>query len=178
MKDREKEILDFIIEKERVSLKELLDKFQISKRTLYYDLKSINQQIQRHGEIQNIDHKFSYVGSSSELGSIDKTAQEKFLDIEYRKNYILYEILNGSEITIDKLSLIMDLSRNTIVQTIDGIKKDLSMTGVGLVYDKGYKLLGSERKIRDIFIVLMQEDSGLLSDLTSEVLSYDKKNNL
>ncbi len=79
MKEREKKILDFIIEKERVSLKELLEEFNISKRTLYYDIKSVNYELAGIGRIENLDHKFTYSGSLTSLLSEDLRNKDKFI---------------------------------------------------------------------------------------------------
>lgn len=62
----------------------------------------------------------------------------------------------------------MILSKNTIVQTFEYLKNDLRNMGLTLVYKRGYKIVGDETKIRDIYILLMEEDRELLKD-------YNKK---
>ncbi|WP_426350643.1 BglG family transcription antiterminator [Alloiococcus sp. CFN-8] len=178
MKDREKKILDFIIENERVTLKELLEEFKVSKRTLYYDIKSINYKLSGSGKIENLDHKFTYSGSLTSLIAEDIKNKDKFIDGEYRRNYIIYEILNERDITIDKLSELMGLSRNTIALTFEGIREELMKKDIRLVYNKGYTLEGEEGAIRDLFLLLMQEDESLLTDFLQEVLTFNKENSL
>ncbi len=178
MKDREKRILDFIIERERVSLNELLKEFNISKRTLYYDIKSINYHMAGSGKIENLDHKFTYSGSLTSLVDEDLKNKDKFIDTEYRRNYIIYEILNERDITVDKLSELMGLSRNTIALTFDSIREELLNKHIRLIYNKGYSLEGSEESIRDLFLLLMQEDESLLTDFLPEVLTFNKENSL
>ena len=178
MKEREKRILDFIIEKERVSLKELLEEFNISKRTLYYDIKSVNYQLAGTGRIENLDHKFTYSGSLTSLLSEDLRNKDKFIDGEYRRNYIIYEILNEKDVTIDKLSEIMELSRNTIALTFDSIREELLKRHIRLIYNKRYTIEGREEAIRDLFLLLMQEDESLLTDFLPEVINFNKENSL
>ena len=178
MKEREKEILDFIIENKQVSSEDILNKFQISKRTLYYDIKSINYEIKKYGQIKNINHKFAYVGSYSNLSIKEQCNDERFFNIENRKHYILYEIINEQDVTIDNLADFMKVSKNTIVQTIEEIKKDLTPMGLQLIYKKNYKIVGHEYMIRELFIILMQEDLELLSHINKKTLNFDKENNI
>ncbi|GAA4294930.1 BglG family transcription antiterminator [Anaerocolumna aminovalerica] len=174
MKEREKQILEFIIENRRVKLDQLVKQFDISKRTLYYDIQSINYYIKSAGEIKNINHEFSFIGDYSKLHSTIKIQESKFLNIEYRKNYILYKILNGEKLTIDKLADEMILSRNTIVQTMDEIKKDLKDIQLALAYKRKYEIVGNEYKIRELYLLLMQDDEFLLRNISEEVSNFDE----
>lgn len=174
MKEREKQILEFIIENRRVKLDQLVKQFDISKRTLYYDIQSINYYIKSAGEIKNINHEFSFIGDYSKLHSTIKIQESKFLNIEYRKNYILYKILNGEKLTIDKLADEMILSRNTIVQTMDEIKKDLKDIQLALTYKRKYEIVGNEYKIRELYLLLMQDDEFLLRNISEEVSNFDE----
>ncbi|MDU6264545.1 MAG: BglG family transcription antiterminator [Anaerocolumna aminovalerica] len=174
MKEREKQILEFIIENRRVKLDQLVKQFDISKRTLYYDIQSINYYIKSAGEIKNINHEFSFIGDYSKLHSTIKIQESKFLNIEYRKNYILYKILNGEQLTIDKLADEMILSRNTIVQTMDEIKKDLKDIQLALTYKRKYEIVGNEYKIRELYLLLMQDDEFLLRNISEEVSNFDE----
>lgn len=174
MKEREKQILEFIIENRRVKLSELVKQFDISKRTLYYDIQSINYYIKSAGEIKNIKHEFSFVGDYSKLHSTIKIQESKFLNIEYRKNYILYKILNGEKLTIDKLTDEMILSKNTIVQTMDEIKEDLKDMQLALTYKRKYEIVGNEYKIRELYLLLMQDDELLLRNISEEVSNFDE----
>lgn len=178
MKKRAKEILDFIIENRNVSADELIYKFKISRRTLYYDINLINYDIKNFGEIKNINHNFTFIGDYSKLNYEFFNKENKFLNSEYRKKYILYKILNCEKVTINELTKLMLLSRNTIVQSINEIKSDLKKTNLKLIYNKKYTILGNEYKIRELFILLMQEDKYLLETVSEEVLLFDKKCNI
>ena len=69
----------------------------------------------------------------------------------------------------------MILSKNTIVQTFEYLKNDLRNMGLTLVYKRGYKIVGDETKIRDIYILLMEEDRELLKDYNKKILDFDSK---
>lgn len=94
MKERENRILEYIIEHNRVGLEELLQEFSISKRTLYYDIESINYHIRNCGQIKNIERSFCYVGNYHSLQDILNNTDERYNAMENRKPYILYQILN------------------------------------------------------------------------------------
>lgn len=174
MKEREKQILEFIIENRRAKLNELVKQFDISKRTLYYDIQSINYYIKSAGKIKNINHEFSFVGDYSKLHSMINIQESKFLNVEYRKNSILFKILNGEKLTIEKLTDEMMLAKNTIVQTMDEIKEDLKNMQLTLIYKKKYEIVGNEYKIRELYLLLMQEDELLLRNISEEVLNFDE----
>ncbi|MDX5706942.1 HTH domain-containing protein, partial [Clostridioides difficile] len=58
MKERAKKILDFIIKNNNVTSQELQEKFNVSKRTIYYDILAINEQLGKSVNIKNVKHKF------------------------------------------------------------------------------------------------------------------------
>ncbi|SHK25750.1 Transcriptional antiterminator [Clostridium cavendishii DSM 21758] len=174
MKEREKQILEFIIENEGIELCKILEHFSISKRTLYYDIQSINYYIKSAGIIKNIKHGFFFVGDYTKLYSKINFNDNKYLNLDCRKNYILYKILNDEKVTIDMLTGEMMLAKNTIVQTMDEIKEDLKKIQLKLVYRKKYEIIGNEYKIRELFLLLMQEDESLLRNISEEVLNFDR----
>lgn len=52
MKERAKKILDFIIKNNNVTSQELQERFNVSKRTIYYDILAINEQLGKSGNIK------------------------------------------------------------------------------------------------------------------------------
>ncbi|MBS6374447.1 MAG: PTS sugar transporter subunit IIA [Erysipelotrichaceae bacterium] len=175
MKERENRILEYIIEHNRVGLEELLQEFSISKRTLYYDIESINYHIRNCGQIKNIERSFCYVGNYHSLQDILNNTDERYNAMENRKPYILYQILNQHrKLTIESLAEEMYVSKNTIVQTLDEIKKDLAEQGLALKTRPAYEIAGDEWQIRSLYILLMQEDNNLLNHLQKEVLAFDR----
>lgn len=178
MKDREKQILEYIIEHNQVLSSQLMDTFQISKRTLYYDIESINYYIRNCGQIKNIHRRFSYVGNYHTLQDIMNNVSDQFTSMEVRKNFILYKILNGEHVTLEKLADMMHISKNTVVQTMDEIKQDLKKNNLTLVSKPQYNIHGDENMIRNYFIILMQEDNNILNTNCDEVLIFDQKHKL
>ncbi|MEG0528460.1 MAG: helix-turn-helix domain-containing protein, partial [Longicatena sp.] len=175
MKERETKILEYIIEYDRVSLDQLLQEFMISKRTLYYDIESINYHIRNCGQVKNIDRNFCYVGNYHSLQDILNKSEDRYSTVENRKAYILYQILNQNhKITIEGLTDEMYVSKNTIVQTMDELKKDLEKQGLQLKCRPTYQIEGDEWSIRNLYILLMQEDNNLLNQLKREVLEFDQ----
>ena len=175
MKERARSILGSILEKGSIKSKALIEEFNISKRTLYYDIEDINYFIKDCGEVRNINHAFSFIGDYNLLHKKLYIEEDDFINIENRKNYILYKILNEEKVTIEVLSNEMILSKNTIVQTFEYLKNDLRNMGLTLVYKRGYKIVGDETKIRDIYILLMEEDRELLKDYNKKILDFDSK---
>lgn len=140
MKERAKKILDFIIKNNNVTSQELQEKFNVSKRTIYYDILAINKQLGKSGNIKNVKHKFIFEGNLCDARKIISTEEDKFLDSDYRKTFILNKILLGEKISIEKLTNEMLLSKNTVVQTITDVKKYLQTMGLRLEYKGKYKL--------------------------------------
>ena len=174
MKAREKQILSKVINEEGVVIQELLQTFNISKRTLYYDVESINFHIRQCGQVKNIDGYFVYVGKFHSLQEILENKELRFESIQDRVNYVLLKILSGDKVTIEKLSLEMGLSKNSIVKVFEEIKKNLHGLGLRLEVKPSYHVIGNEYKIRNLFILLMQEDNNLLNYVDSNVLLFDQ----
>ncbi len=171
MKDREKQILRYIVENDGVSLKKLLERFCVSRRTLYYDIRSINENLRGIGCIKNDHRIFMYEGKPENITKHNPSAF--YNNPESRKDYILYQILLDKLPTIDEAAVQMDISKNTVIQTIDKIRLELARKGIKLVYQKGYRLMGDEYTIRDIFLRIMEGDRQLGYILDKDVIQFD-----
>lgn len=178
MKERAKKILDFIIKNNNVTSQELQEKFNVSKRTIYYDILAINEQLGKSGNIKNVKHKFIFEGNLCDARKIISTEEDKFLDSDYRKTFILNKILLGEKISIEKLTNEMLLSKNTVVQTITDVKKYLQTTGLRLEYKGKYKIIGDEYVIRELFLIIVQENVLEINSISEEVSSFDTKGHI
>lgn len=178
MKDREKALLTYILEHDQTSIKDLMQKFQVSKRTLYYDIESLNFQIHGNGQLKNIDRNICYVGNANSLKKLLCNEHDPFLELQDRKNYILYKILNQETVTIEKLAEEMMLSKNTIVQTMELCRQDLKQQGLVLVAKPKYDILGDEMQIRNLYVMLMQDDNNLLNTDIGIVQRFDDTHHL
>lgn len=178
MKERAKKILDFIIKNNIVTSQELQEKFNVSKRTIYYDILAINKQLGKSGNIKNVKHKFIFEGNLCDARKIISTEEDKFLDSDYRKTFILNKILLGEKISIEKLTNEMLLSKNTVVQTITDVKKYLQTMGLRLEYKGKYKIIGDEYVIRELFLIIVQENVLEINSISEEVSSFDTKGHI
>ncbi|MDK3207702.1 BglG family transcription antiterminator [Clostridioides difficile] len=178
MKERAKKILDFIIKNNNVTSQELQEKFNVSKRTIYYDILAINEQLGKSGNIKNVKHKFIFEGNLCDERKIISTEEDKFLDSDYRKTFILNKILLGEKISIEKLTNEMLLSKNTVVQTITDVKKYLQTMGLRLEYKGKYKIIGDEYVIRELFLIIVQENVLEINSISEEVSSFDTKGHI
>ncbi|HGM3858603.1 TPA: transcription antiterminator, partial [Clostridioides difficile] len=171
-------ILDFIIKNNNVTSQELQEKFNVSKRTIYYDILAINEQLGKSGNIKNVKHKFIFEGNLCDARKIISTEEDKFLDSDYRKTFILNKILLGEKISIEKLTNEMLLSKNTVVQTITDVKKYLQTMGLRLEYKGKYKIIGDEYVIRELFLIIVQENVLEINSISEEVSSFDTKGHI
>ncbi|MFB5832135.1 BglG family transcription antiterminator [Clostridioides difficile] len=178
MKERAKKILDFIIKNNNVTSQELQEKFNVSKRTIYYDILAINEQLGKSGNIKNVKHKFIFEGNLCDARKIISTEEDKFLDSDYRKTFILNKILLGEKISIEKLTNEMLLSKNTVVQTITDVKKYLQTMGLRLEYKGKYKIIGDEYVIRELFLIIVQENVLEINSISEEVSSFNTKGHI
>ena len=178
MKERAKKILDFIIKNNNVTSQELQEKFNVSKRTIYYDILAINKQLGKSGNIKNVKHKFIFEGNLCDARKIISTEEDKFLDSDCRKTFILNKILLGEKISIEKLTNEMLLSKNTVVQTITDVKKYLQTMGLRLEYKGKYKIIGDEYVIRELFLIIVQENVLEINSISEEVSSFDTKGHI
>ncbi|PBF06782.1 bifunctional protein [Clostridioides difficile] len=178
MKERAKKILDFIIKNNNVTSQELQEQFNVSKRTIYYDILAINKQLGKSGNIKNVKHKFIFEGNLCDARKIISAEEDKFLDSDYRKTFILNKILLGEKISIEKLTNEMLLSKNTVVQTITDVKKYLQTMGLRLEYKGKYKIIGDEYVIRELFLIIVQENVLEINSISKEVSSFDTKGHI
>ncbi|HDK5742497.1 TPA: transcription antiterminator, partial [Clostridioides difficile] len=168
----------FIIKNNNVTSQELQEKFNVSKRTIYYDILAINEQLGKSGNIKNVKHKFIFEGNLCDARKIISTEEDKFLDSDYRKTFILNKILLGEKISIEKLTNEMLLSKNTVVQTITDVKKYLQTMGLRLDYKGKYKIIGDEYVIRELFLIIVQENVLEINSISEEVSSFDTKGHI
>ncbi|MDY6595493.1 helix-turn-helix domain-containing protein, partial [Clostridioides difficile] len=90
----------------------------------------------------------------------------------------LNKILLGEKISIEKLTNEMLLSKNTVVQTITDVKKYLQTMGLRLEYKGKYKIIGDEYVIRELFLIIVQENVLEINSISEEVSSFDTKGHI
>ena len=175
MKSRQFIILNYITANEGVQLQKLLNKFSISKRTLYYDISNINKSIINEGIIKNVEGSFFYFGINENHSCI----QNDFVDnVTLRKNYVLYHMILGDLPTISELCTIMDLSKNTITMLIEKCKIDFLLLNLKVTYKKKYIIEGDEHKIRDLFLTVIENLNPHIDDIDEDIIKLDEQMNL
>lgn len=177
MRKRQYEILDYIFEHNSASLEELTELFGISKRTLYYDLKEINGEITPSAEVRNLKRKFQLVGDLNEIGLLLQK-EVYYEDRSARLNYILYQILQGTFGTIQSVMEELQVSKTTVVNDIQAVRRELKAQGLTLSYDAEYDITGNERKIREMFLRLMTDDKKLIDERNPLVEEFNRRSRL
>jgi mannitol operon transcriptional antiterminator len=163
---------------EPVGIEVLADRFNISKRSVYYDL----EMIERWASFSD----FVLLRDSKE-GVLIKTAEnekptfniEIYLSPENRKKSILLQLFfNESFLTAQEISTLLGVSRNTIINDIRALRESVTAHGVEIegVRSHGYTLSGNEERIRDYLTNLIISDISTY-DLISLVIKEEKIRN-
>ncbi|MFM1538422.1 BglG family transcription antiterminator [Helcococcus bovis] len=174
MKKRQIEILKFILQNGAFSVDQLIERFSVSKRTIYYDIEDINNEIKEYGKIENINKKYIYLGSDDIFSKFEVKAYFTN-NIDDRQQYIIEKLFLDEFTTIDEISENLLVSRNTIVNDINDIKNNLINYGISLIYDKKYELKSEEYKIRDFYITSMYQDQNLLLHFDNRIKEINEK---
>lgn len=177
MKKRQLQILKLILENGGYSLKELIDEFNVSRRTIYYDIDSINYEIKKYGIIDKLNKKFVYVGSNDVYENYNLTPHI-YYDAQDRQRYIIDKIMLGEFSTIDETSVDLDVSKTTIVNDLKYIKDNLALADINLVYDKHYNLKAEEYKIRDFYNGSVYLDQEILKYKDERIIEINDKGKL
>lgn len=177
MKERQVKILEYVFNSNGSDIDKLVDLFEVSKRTLYYDLSFINDSIKEFGRLKNIRGSVAFVGDNAGLETF-LYADKSDVNKDIRQNSITLFILEDKMFNIESLVNDFQVSKNTIVNDIADIKSDLGAKNLRLKYDKKYFIEGDEHCIRELFINCMMKDSNLLSFTSNDVKVFDKENSL
>lgn len=144
-----------------VTPEELQTKLQVSKRTVYYDVRQINDWLE--------DHKLSPVnkhyGKGIYLDEITKKQVPRYLDEIEGRHYHLSTDERLAWITVLLLSHkkkyfandfaeTLEVSRSTVTHDIATLRKELSLLDLKLLSAKkdGYTIVGSEKDKRQAFV--------------------------
>jgi transcriptional antiterminator/mannitol/fructose-specific phosphotransferase system IIA component (Ntr-type) len=181
MRKREKQIVLMLLHQNGVFFDQVLENFGISRRTLYYDIKKINETLYEIGSIIK-QRKQLYLEGNHKLISFTVQVEsddnlEKYLEYKERKKFILRKVFSNVTIDVSTLAKEMYVSEGTIALTIKQLKEELQVDSVRLFYDNGYKIKGSERSIRDLFLMYFAEPS-IEIEIDERVEEFNDKSNL
>lgn len=163
MKKRELLILEDILNTKKKTTKELISKFSISRRTLYYDIEAINYNIKRFGQLVNVEGSFEYIGDLQNLHNFITQDDFSQTNDKDKINIIILKILLNQKFTITSLSEEFRLSKNSIVQLMEKLKSNLLQFSLKLENKPNYKICGNELDKINLYITVVQE---LVKDLT------------
>ncbi|MDQ0177799.1 BglG family transcription antiterminator [Bacillus chungangensis] len=174
---RSVQILNCLIEeKTHLSLKTLTNKFQISTRTLYYDIEKINYWLQQQGL-----HRIVYVKS---LGySLDEKTKEiarqnvkklnhwqyEYSPKERKARIILLLLTDGHRFLLEDFMTRNRVSRNTTLTDLKCLNRDLKRFYLRLEFNHklGYVIQGDEfhkRRALISYVTWLIPDQGSLLD--------------
>lgn len=177
MKNRQYKIFQSILQNNGLSLQELMDNYDVSKRTIYYDINEINYEIKEYGKIENLNRKFIYLGDERIYAKY-KIKSDISSDVEYRHRYIIEKIFTDTFSTIDEISEDLLVSKGTIFNDIKEIKDYLHLENIDLVFNKKYQLKAEELIIRDAYINYMYLDQDLINYVDPRILEVNKRGGL
>ncbi|MEI4527615.1 BglG family transcription antiterminator [Priestia megaterium] len=158
-----------------IPVQELMKQFQVSRRTIYYDIEKINDWLCQQ-ELEFVQYTYGK-GFFLNDQAKDQVAKQfshvmpsAYLSVEDRQIYVaLMCILRGGKIGTQQLMEETEVSRNTVLQDIKDLKNKWVKKGISLTYSykDGYEVKGSESDIRNLLYIHITE---LLSQHQEELL--------
>ncbi|WP_305751986.1 BglG family transcription antiterminator [Mammaliicoccus sciuri] len=159
---RQRNILSYLSsENNFVTISELASLFQVSERTIQYDLEYIesfkdklNIDVERNKSLGvKLSHKESYMASS-----------DVELDIHYSKNerkeQIILRLFESTHpISSQSLADLLNVSRRTVVDDLKSVQAWLETYGLMLEYkkNKGFVIEGNEKQLREAYAHVVNE---------------------
>ncbi|NLN41777.1 MAG: BglG family transcription antiterminator [Clostridiales bacterium] len=152
-----------------VKISELADAFNISSRTIRYDLDKIDDFLKDNGLPQlmrkpgsGIEYSPSYYQRLKILGLLESIGSYNYvLTPEERKKLILTELFQAKDfITIEDISNLLSVSRGTVVNDLKEVRKWLAKHELKLKSAPRYgiKIVGSEKDLRKAVVFLLSEN--------------------
>lgn len=145
-----------------VSINILVEKYKITTRAVRYYIDNINYYLKEYSmpEIYIKNGKLYFgIDDNALISFIDKIPiREYLLSQEERKQYILFNFLFKNNVTISKLERFLNVSRTTIKNDINDLKKYLNNFDLYFYLDVNKIILGgNEKKLRHLkFLNMLQ----------------------
>lgn len=164
-------LVTYFVEHEYISAKDIETVFNISKRSVFYWIKDMNNQL-RKMKLDESDHlnQSSYFLSQEtkkRLMYYDNLQQE-YLPTIYankalRQNIIIYNLIQGNRnLTLTHMSQMFHVTKNTIISDIQHIKNQLPTSFHIKNSPNGKYLIGDETLQRKLIYQLICDNSNLL----------------
>ncbi|NDL68644.1 BglG family transcription antiterminator [Anaerotalea alkaliphila] len=171
-------ILNMILEdSEGLSLKQLADHFDLSVRSIRYDLENINDVLEDEGLPTIICKRGGslYVEEKEPIAKYLESLDDFLYSVEARKKFILCTIALTGEINITTIGRELDVSRTSIKNDLEQIKTILASYHLELLpsHRRGLSLEGQENDIRSLQMEVLLEQmsgAGVMNLLTDPVI--------
>jgi len=165
MKFRSYKLLKTIIRNDKnYPVKVFADKFNVSERTIHYDVEELNK------TLKNYNCQILHTSKGLEFDSRENSDLQKALtrlknDIHYSKNYrtkmIILELLKSDEpMIINQFMSLLNVSRGTILKDFKTVEVELTLKNLMLIRKQnyGFEISGNEINYRDYIIKLLNDD--------------------
>lgn len=167
--NRSVQVLQNVASTVKISSKEIMEKYRLTRNQLDYALKKINDYLEensyrkiirsRNGgfvvDTKVVDDFSGIMNSESQL----QADENSFLDEDHRLLVILLLIFSADYLSLYHFSESLEVSKNTIVSDIKKLKKQLSRHKLTIDYSRkgGYYFRGDEEAIRGLILVVTDQ---------------------
>lgn len=184
MNQRSNDILYDIVNGNFGTINNYAEKFEVSTRTIRNDIKQINQ------ELENKNHQLLVIGENGQIkfnsGDINiQVVESIFKEYDYytyrlspqeRKTILAMILMNANDfLTVSKLTDLLLVSRNTLLNDLDELKSWFSENDLTLksYTRKGFRLKGLESDIRKgmMQLCMINGDMSILDEENQSILS-------
>lgn len=168
LKPRTCQILNYLIDQQDpVAIKDLADKFEVSPRTIRYDLDDIKDSLSSYelSLVRKTRVGVYLQGEEAELNKvrrelIDIHSFERILSPQERQRLILFRLFQANEaIIIKELELMLQISKSTIIKDLNEVEKWLAKHNLELIRKTNYglEICGAEIDFRHAMTNILEE---------------------
>jgi len=167
MKSRSYEILKMILLEDRnYSIDNFAEKFNISNRSIRYDINEINKILKKYnGKIENNKEKGLILNcdniSKIKNELLDIKNNEGYYSLEKRIQLIMFYLLNSDEpLIINQFIHKLEVSRSTILKDLELVEERLKLKNLRILRKQnyGFEIIGEEKDIRNCIIRLLNKN--------------------
>lgn len=157
--------------KREFTVRELAQQMAVSTRTIYSDIKKLNEMLEAAGypvikaDKGRLIYEEPLMIEFEEL--IGSTSDFVLSNLRFRRLRVMEAILlSGDQFTVEDLLKELDISRNTLLGDLKEIKEIFRYHTIGMEATpfKGYQITGNERSIRNLLILTISEDPLFFED--------------
>ncbi|MBC2854967.1 transcription antiterminator [Cetobacterium sp. 2A] len=153
------EVFDYVIENNKnATIKEIASKFNISQRSVRYELEKLNEKLvmNEYQEIE-IEKGILKFENLNEIREILESYDQYNISSDERESCIILKTLLDREINQREISEELDISKTTVKGHLKEVKKFLEKYNLTLdiQYRKGLELKGKEENIRGALLKIL-----------------------